>query len=613
MLYLRKTLYWQRIIQRMIKYLVKEFIRKLRLVKIRTRLIIAVILVSLAPLLVFAGYSLKIYTNSLQTKVAQTYEHSTQLIGNELASVFTEYSAFITTVSVEPSIQNYLSDAEKKESYENFKFSREMVQYFSDVSTPLYPATVYDVFILDRNGEVVFDRGHFLLTAERRTNIIRSTDNFSPNDCLIYISDVKDGYVSISRKIFDKGLTGTPIGYIVLMIDAGVINQVLLSDIATEEEVDLLITDSLGFVISSTDPGEIGNSVNAIGIPEESLQFGGRHTATTKNIRTRDSIFVSTFNPKYNSFALAVVPQSIFRKESRNVIHLVTISLIILLVVTLSLTLIIYLSILSPINSIISVYGKPRTDLEHLRVRDSSSDELGQLSRTIDTMADENAAMIKQINEDDKKKRELELEALKYQINPHFLFNTLNTFKWIASVNNVISLKNGIDSLTYLLKKTIVDQNEFVPLEEEIQCLKDYCTIQEMRFAGRFDMHYDLSDSISQYLVPRFILQPLVENSILHGTEDNDDTVTISVTGRGEDGRLLLTVSDDGKGFNVKDIMDEKGIRFNGIGLSNVASRLRLHYGDSAELRIESRPFEGTRCLIILPEEKNHRSEEVHV
>mgnify|MGYP000338073346 CR=1 FL=1 len=195
------------------------------------------------------------------------------------------------------------------------------------------------------------------------------------------------------------------------------------------------------------------------------------------------------------------------------------------------------------------------------------------------------------------------LELLKSQINPHFLFNTLNTLKWIATLNHVTPVSHGIDALSSLLQSTLIKKDELIPFDDELRNLKNYCDIQQLRYAGRFEMEYQIEDAAGYWTVPRFILQPLVENSILHGTADEDDFVTITVRATVSENLLTIHISDTGCGFDPSAIKEKNSERFSGIGLSNVDERMRLHYGNEYGLTIESAPGTGTQCILRIPNE----------
>jgi hypothetical protein len=195
----------------------------------------------------------------------------------------------------------------------------------------------------------------------------------------------------------------------------------------------------------------------------------------------------------------------------------------------------------------------------------------------------------------EKRKRELELKALQYQISPHFLFNTLGTLKWIAVNNDAPpDVGNGITSLTQLLRGVLLGKDAMVTLREELDSLDHYFTLQKIRYGDCFQVVYEADDTILDSKVPRFILQPLAENAVLHGSQGGGQKIVITVKCVSAFGGILLELADNGVGFEQT--------RPRGIGISNVDERLRLHYGRSHKLNIKSAIGKGTVCRVLVPE-----------
>ena len=273
---------------------------------------------------------------------------------------------------------------------------------------------------------------------------------------------------------------------------------------------------------------------------------------------------------------------------------------ILLMCVPLVLTAYTYLSISSPIRHMIKTcQSVAEGDLE-VRIQDSASDELAFLSDNIDGMITEIQLLLEQRQESEAKKRELELKILQYQINPHFLFNTLNTLRLVALMNHDKVVSEGILSLSELLKNTLVNDKEFITIQEEIDNLKHYFSIQAIRYAGSFHVNYDISKETSACLLPKLILQPLAENSVLHGTYNDGTVMEIYVTTRFEGNDILLEVRDEGKGFDPdRSSSDSKGL--GGIGTRNVNDRIHLYFSNEYGLTITSVSGKGTCCQILIP------------
>jgi len=204
-------------------------------------------------------------------------------------------------------------------------------------------------------------------------------------------------------------------------------------------------------------------------------------------------------------------------------------------------------------------------------------------------------------------KRMMEMEVLRAQINPHFLYNTLNTIKWLAIINGSNNIAECITTLSDFLEPIYKKQDILCPLGEEIEYINNYVKLMNYRYAGGFSFIVKISDEMMQCEVLRFILQPIIENSITHGFKTVQSGM-IELTAEIVSNDLVIMVHDDGNGINpeklkelVNDINHPQNENITGIGLVNVARRIALHYGEKYGLSISSVEGEGTYARVILP------------
>ena len=190
------------------------------------------------------------------------------------------------------------------------------------------------------------------------------------------------------------------------------------------------------------------------------------------------------------------------------------------------------------------------------------------------------------------------IESLKSQINPHFLFNTLTSISSLIR-SEPDTARMLIIKLSALLRRLLRSHQHFVTLREELESIDEYLDIEVVRFGPRLTVRKDISPDTLNLVVPSMILQPLVENSIKHGLSRKLGAGTIIIRSRLEQGRALIEVEDDGMGF-VLDRLNQP--MSSGIGLANVRERLRVIYGTTYQLRLESEPGKGTRAQIEVPE-----------
>lgn len=235
------------------------------------------------------------------------------------------------------------------------------------------------------------------------------------------------------------------------------------------------------------------------------------------------------------------------------------------------------------------------------RIGDSGVDEVAQLSREIDTIVGQLGTLIEENYAIKLKEHKFRLMALKAQINPHFLFNTIDSIRWIARENQDFEVSKRLEMLSTILRNVLRDDQLLVSFEQEISNTKNYLALQQTSLKGRMAVHWDVDKSVLQYKTLLLLLQPLVENAIFHGMKP-DDVLHIDITIKDCGDNVFVCVSDDGNGISEKRLQDvlSKEYGEDNIGLYNVRSRVMSTF-QTAQIQIESQLQEGTKITITLP------------
>ncbi|XEC94415.1 sensor histidine kinase [Paenibacillus tarimensis] len=228
-------------------------------------------------------------------------------------------------------------------------------------------------------------------------------------------------------------------------------------------------------------------------------------------------------------------------------------------------------------------------------------DEVGRLVSSYNYMIDNVQRLLREQYRLGLEKKEAELKALQSQINPHFLYNTLDMLIWMAQKGERENIQQIIYALSDYYKLTLNKGEDLVTVGDELRLCRFYIEIQQKRYKGKIDVEIDVEEEAKTCLIPKITLQPLVENAIVHGISENPyGTGTIAIKGKVHGGRLFLSVTDDGPGM-ITDSSPRPGYRGSGYGVKNIEKRLELYFDEQTCLRFESAPGTGTNVIIDVP------------
>lgn len=238
-----------------------------------------------------------------------------------------------------------------------------------------------------------------------------------------------------------------------------------------------------------------------------------------------------------------------------------------------------------------------------ISIEENNIYEMQQLNESFNNMVIQIVNLLQTTKESQKQIFDAEKKALQSQINPHFLFNTLNTIKSLASINNQEEIYTISIKLGQLLRSSIYNNSAVCTLEKSIELVKSYLTIQQIRFKDKLHIDYDIDQSLLSQSTPKLLLQPLVENAIIHGLEPKIGHWYLSISLQKIGDNIVIEITDNGVGFKNKEIMKNLSLleKSHHIGLYNVYKRLNLFYKNNASLSFEDVKSGGTKAKIIIP------------
>lgn len=374
------------------------------------------------------------------------------------------------------------------------------------------------------------------------------------------------------------------------------------SRIYSADESKTFIIDDEGMVISSTDTEEIGDSIAETDL-YESLKKKEDSASFNQIIKEENEKYLVCMR-KFSSldwYVVSQIPTSVLYEQSRQQLMVIILIIFVALLISMPVSLVLANSISKPIQSLCDCMDQAAKGNLNVEIPVFGEDEVGYLAHRFTNMLAQISSLISQVTREKLARRENQLLALQAQINPHFLYNTLE------SISSLISLKmyNEAVSMTHSLeifyKTALSGGKNVIPLEKEMQNVRNYLEILKIRYRDMFDYKIDFPSELGHYVIAKLTIQPLVENAIYHGIRKQQKVgiIQISCVLKGAD--IEICVTDNGPGFKNGVKEDVFAIQSGSYGLSNVNERIQLYFGQAYGLSIDTDYLEGARVYIRIP------------
>ncbi|HVO38297.1 MAG TPA: histidine kinase [Spirochaetia bacterium] len=402
-----------------------------------------------------------------------------------------------------------------------------------------------------------------------------------------------------------------PLGFLVINVSESMISRIY-EDKGVTPGARFYLIDSSGTIRSAADKGLLGRPLASIygrvsvpgGIARSaSVDFDAPASAATHLFHDRRFVYLQWPLESTGLALVSVVPRGELTGS------LSGFEAVILLGICLSLLLsglfaVIFsrrtLANIRRLSDAVRAIGKGNFSVE-LDLR--GNDEIALLGTSVGSMSRTIAGLIKENYEIGIKEKEAELMALEAQISPHFLYNVLDTIYWKCRLEKAYTSAELLKALSDLFRLNLNRGERFIALRRELEYLRSYLLIQKEKYADRIEIGFEVDGGISEKPVLKQVLQPIVENAIIHGFAGGERRGHVLVRAFPDGTDIVLEVSDDGRGIDPAKIDEylRRGPSNGSIGLKNVDERLRLNFGDAYRIRIEANPGGGTRVLIRQP------------
>ena len=568
---------------------------------IKTRLVIALLMISIIPLVGISGYSFHIFSAALQEKLSASISQTLSMINLNMVSEIEKYQYLCGSICISEEIKKGLL----KKDMTDMEKNQAMLEIQNMIRNKIiYPAQAKNITVYDTDGNIFYDLGYDGFYQEDVDRILSQLEE-QDQDVWAYAHTYRDRNILVlGRRIYEHYSKSRVIGYTLISIEEKIFSKTVLEPVGLSDSSNIMYMNLDGTVLSSWNRSiALGEKTDEELLKKIQERLPKKTDSFSIHENGEEQLVTYIFNKNLNQLFVYTMPYHYINSEVYAMLKHILVVVVFLVLLCIVIVAMVYQGIMSPIKRMLEFCREVSEGKLSVRIQDKHKDELSRLSGSMDHMADTIEHLMDQQKSQEKKKRELELQMLQYQLNPHFLFNTLNSLRFVAAMHKDQIVSDGIQALSSLLQNTLTNKNEYITIQEELENLENYFSILRIRYAGSFEYSFHVEeDELLSCLVPKLILQPLAENSVMHGSSDNGTVMEIQITCWRENKDVMIELSDDGKGFEVTDDALAPHPERKRIGVANVNDRIQLNFGRKYGLKINSQPGKGTTCTLTLPE-----------
>lgn len=543
-----------------------------------------------------------LYEKSVLNITSESYKEKFEIVSDNSQSILENSGKIAKVILTDEAIQNwFLQDSE--ESADQLKYKMQ-VEKRLDYLDALYPDKQYSsISVFDSYGHMVNSNSIRSEASkyEQFFNIIKENYNVKWLDLYeVSLGDYEKngiGYIGYYRD-YDSGLIK---GYVLIEYQSPLlINN--FAHIRYGETGSYLIADTDGNKKIENDQDVSGNISE-----EEYFQWAEDNKKGGKVFRIDGKRYLVTASviPTLDWLMIGLTPVNELTKAGKAMTQIIYVVGIIAALISTFFSLRVSHSVTKPLIYLTDTMKKfGKGDLS-VRVPVLYEDEIGILSEEFNKMSEQIRQLVDQVYREQRAKRKSELAALQAQINPHFLYNTLNSVSSLIKMNCPDEAFIMIQAIGTFYRTSLSDGKTLIPLEQEITNIENYIKIQKVRYGNKIEYEIDIENEILQEWIVKLTLQPLIENSIYHGIKEMRGKGIIRIKGWKEKNKVFIQVSDNGLGIPEEKLEElfskdyrEKGSAF---GLFNIQQRLQIYFGKEYGLTVESKLSQGTKATVCIP------------
>jgi two-component system sensor histidine kinase YesM len=567
-----------------------------RFFSLRSKIMIFSFVLTVFPLLVVSSFSYIESTKIVRSQVIDLNLVNAKQISNNLEFIKNDVATVSLNLIQNNGLNSYLfsTSHEYKQDHQ-----LQIVSLLNDQA--FNKKYIYSIYIQDVKGPGIDNRGAVnTLDGVRLEQAKRLSGKEMWYFNTILVGNQKVNVISMIREIRDVNNIGRSLGVMKVNVLESSIKDLYLTKL--KDKSVYYIVDQDKVILSTSSDKQVGNRLDPTLLnPKLANQTEGYF-----NTEIDRQKFLAIFYKMeaWDWEIIELTPYELISK-SGDVIQRVTVySILASLIVSLIFIVLFVSNVLKPLKQIRVLMKNVERENFNTEMKVQGNDEITLLAKSFNQMSKKLDELINEVHVSKIKQKEAELKALEEQINPHFLYNTLDLIYWMSRMEQAFETSVMINALSQLFRIGLNSGSGFTTVGKEVEHLQNYMVIQQKRYEETITFKIDVSEDTLECKVTKMILQPIVENAISHGIEQKGGYGHIDIRIYREEDSLVYTISDDGAGADeevIRGLLYQVGEDNKGLGLKNINDRIKLNFGTSYGIAFHSSPSEGTMVLVRQP------------
>lgn len=590
------------------------FYKKLNDMSFRNRMFLYFVVFALIPVIVVGATAYRVASDYVTRTTITMSNQMVEKVANEIDTVFEDMSMLPYLVGRDSFIQESIRKKyNKPPDYYSDEFSGDAWLF----TINKYRENLSGIYVIGENGITYCSQYYTFkndITNNEKYRSVLYGDKqiwFPPSEGSHFVVTAGEKLITLAAPLKDIA-TGLNRGAVICEVREDKIKE--FTNIGLGKKGFILLVDDKNNAISWNSESNLKEWETILADEKIQLKQGQNFIGSSEDLLIKKQLMNEIWS------VVGVIPQSEFLNNKIIILASVLVSMILTLIAAFLAAYKLADREVEPLKKLISLMAVVQEGDFSVRMKTKREDEIGHLADSFNQMVVTIDQLIKKESEDQQKLRAVELKALQAHINPHFLYNTLDSIMWLSREQDNERIRQLVLSLTQFFKLGLSKGRDVITLKEEIAHASSYLAIQHIRYQDQFTYEINLPQELSKYCIIKLTLQPLVENAIYHGIKLKEGKGHLAIDVEEQDENIMIKVTDDGVGMSeerlsalINTVKKGSGAKIESYGLVNVDERIKIMFGDEYGLSFDSKPGEGTKVTVTIPklleEQKNVKSD----